>query len=253
MLDRRTPNFVFPSLRDRVAIITGAGQGLGSAFAKAFAASGAVAVIAERNGERGEVVAATSHTRGRARRARIQPSAAPAPPLGARARQQTGHQQMVALFQSLKSIQAGGHLGNTGVGARLVLFAAGGAGDADRADYLVADLDRHAATNRNYIRDLLQKGILRLVSQILKLKRGLPASASSVSLEAAKFHGVRIGPVAADGRSDVAGLINDYDGNLIAIFGTLLERALNDHKRHFHRNVLLDLWSLRTGRSDERE
>jgi NAD(P)-dependent dehydrogenase (short-subunit alcohol dehydrogenase family) len=64
MLDRRTPNFVFPSLRDRVAIITGAGQGLGSAFAKAFAASGAIAVIAERNGERGEAVAAEIATAG---------------------------------------------------------------------------------------------------------------------------------------------------------------------------------------------
>jgi NAD(P)-dependent dehydrogenase (short-subunit alcohol dehydrogenase family) len=64
MLDRRTPNFVFSSLRDRVAIVTGAGQGLGSAFAKAFAASGAVAVIAERNGERGEVVAAEIATAG---------------------------------------------------------------------------------------------------------------------------------------------------------------------------------------------
>lgn len=48
----------FSSLRGRVAIITGAGQGLGRAFAKAFAAAGAVAVIAERNGERGEAVAA---------------------------------------------------------------------------------------------------------------------------------------------------------------------------------------------------
>jgi NAD(P)-dependent dehydrogenase (short-subunit alcohol dehydrogenase family) len=63
MLDPRIPNFVFPSLRDRVAIITGAGQGLGSAFAKAFAASGAIAVIAERNGERGEAVAAESRPR----------------------------------------------------------------------------------------------------------------------------------------------------------------------------------------------
>src|SRR5262249_44665012 len=92
-----------------------------------------------------------------------------------------------------------------------------GAGDADRADYLVADLDRHAATHRNHVRDLLQISILRLISQILELKRGLAARASRVSLEAAKFHGVRIGPVAADGRSDTASLINDYDGNLIAI------------------------------------
>src|SRR5262249_41829281 len=58
MVDRRTPNVVFPSLSDRVAIITGAGQGLGCAFAKGFAGVGAIAIIAERNGERGEAVAA---------------------------------------------------------------------------------------------------------------------------------------------------------------------------------------------------
>jgi NAD(P)-dependent dehydrogenase (short-subunit alcohol dehydrogenase family) len=46
------------SLKDRVAIITGAGQGIGRAFAKAFATQGAIAVIAERNRERGEAVAA---------------------------------------------------------------------------------------------------------------------------------------------------------------------------------------------------
>ena len=37
------------SLKDRVAIVTGAGQGIGRVFAKAFSAAGAVAVIAERN------------------------------------------------------------------------------------------------------------------------------------------------------------------------------------------------------------
>ena len=61
MTDQRRPdagNIVFPSLAGRVAIITGAGQGLGRAFAKALAATGTVAIIAERNGERGEAVAA---------------------------------------------------------------------------------------------------------------------------------------------------------------------------------------------------
>jgi len=48
----------FASLRGRAAIITGAGQGLGRAFAKAFAAAGAVPIIAEQNGERAEAVAA---------------------------------------------------------------------------------------------------------------------------------------------------------------------------------------------------
>src|SRR5215217_2031445 len=51
-------NVVFPGLSDRVAVITGAGQGLGRAFAKALAQAGAIAIIAERDGERAEAVAA---------------------------------------------------------------------------------------------------------------------------------------------------------------------------------------------------
>ena len=46
------------SLSGRVAIITGAGQGIGRAFAKAFASEGAIPVIAERNAERADAVAA---------------------------------------------------------------------------------------------------------------------------------------------------------------------------------------------------
>ncbi len=42
-------NVVFPGLKDRVVIVTGAGQGIGRVFAKAFALAGARAVIAERN------------------------------------------------------------------------------------------------------------------------------------------------------------------------------------------------------------
>jgi NAD(P)-dependent dehydrogenase (short-subunit alcohol dehydrogenase family) len=47
--DPALQNIVFPSLKDRVIIVTGAGQGIGRVFAKAFALAGAKVVIAERN------------------------------------------------------------------------------------------------------------------------------------------------------------------------------------------------------------
>ena len=47
----------FATLKDRVVIITGAGQGIGKVFAEAFARAGAIAVIAERNAANGEAVA----------------------------------------------------------------------------------------------------------------------------------------------------------------------------------------------------
>jgi 3-oxoacyl-[acyl-carrier protein] reductase len=47
--DSNLQNIVFPGLKDRVVIVTGAGQGIGRVFAKAFALAGARVVIAERN------------------------------------------------------------------------------------------------------------------------------------------------------------------------------------------------------------
>jgi NAD(P)-dependent dehydrogenase (short-subunit alcohol dehydrogenase family) len=47
----------FSSLRGRVAIVTGAGQGIGKVFAKAFAECGAIPVIAELDAKKGEAVA----------------------------------------------------------------------------------------------------------------------------------------------------------------------------------------------------
>jgi NAD(P)-dependent dehydrogenase (short-subunit alcohol dehydrogenase family) len=49
-------NIVFPGLKDRVVIITGAGQGIGRVFAKSFAMAGARSVIAELNKEKGAAV-----------------------------------------------------------------------------------------------------------------------------------------------------------------------------------------------------
>jgi 3-oxoacyl-[acyl-carrier protein] reductase len=55
--DADLANIVFPSLKDRVVIITGAGQGIGRVFAKAFALAGAKVVIAERNEKTAAAVA----------------------------------------------------------------------------------------------------------------------------------------------------------------------------------------------------
>src|SRR4249919_4098965 len=49
-------NVVFPGLKDRVVIVTGAGQGIGRVFAKSFAKAGARAVIAELNEKRAAAV-----------------------------------------------------------------------------------------------------------------------------------------------------------------------------------------------------
>jgi 3-oxoacyl-[acyl-carrier protein] reductase len=56
-MSAQTQNVVFPGLKDRVVIITGAGQGIGRVFAKSFAAAGARVVIAELNETKAAAVA----------------------------------------------------------------------------------------------------------------------------------------------------------------------------------------------------
>jgi 3-oxoacyl-[acyl-carrier protein] reductase len=46
-------------LKDKVSIITGAGQGIGEAYARRFAAEGAIVVVADINEEKGRAVAAS--------------------------------------------------------------------------------------------------------------------------------------------------------------------------------------------------
>lgn len=58
------PTAVYPSLRERVIVITGAGQGLGRAYALAFAAQGAIPVVAELDGEKGRAVVAEIEAEG---------------------------------------------------------------------------------------------------------------------------------------------------------------------------------------------
>jgi NAD(P)-dependent dehydrogenase (short-subunit alcohol dehydrogenase family) len=51
------PDLARPSIAGRVAIVTGAGQGIGRVFAKAYALAGAIPVIAEKNGRAANAVA----------------------------------------------------------------------------------------------------------------------------------------------------------------------------------------------------
>jgi 3-oxoacyl-[acyl-carrier protein] reductase len=55
---------VTSSVAGRVAIVTGAGQGIGRVFAKAFARVGAIPVIADKNAARGNSVANEVHAAG---------------------------------------------------------------------------------------------------------------------------------------------------------------------------------------------
>src|SRR5262252_2972658 len=56
-------------------------------------------------------------------------------------------------------LQVGGHLVDAGLGACLVLFAAGRAGHPNRADRLVADLDRQRALRRGDVGQKQRTGI----------------------------------------------------------------------------------------------
>jgi NAD(P)-dependent dehydrogenase (short-subunit alcohol dehydrogenase family) len=57
-------DLVNPSLTGKVAIVTGAGQGIGRVFAKAFALAGATPVIAEKNSQSAKTVVEEMHAEG---------------------------------------------------------------------------------------------------------------------------------------------------------------------------------------------
>src|SRR5262245_8431695 len=139
------------------------------------------------------------------------------------------------------SLQAASYFGDAGIGADLVFLATGSTGDADGTDHFVADLDWDTATNGDDVGDLSQIGVLRLIGQVFEFEGRLAARAGCVRLEPPELHGVWVGAIAAQGRGDIAGLIDDNHGYAIAILRTLLERTLDDHQRHLHGDVFLDL------------
>jgi 3-oxoacyl-[acyl-carrier protein] reductase len=58
------PTAIYPSLHERVVVITGGGQGLGRAYAHAFAEQGAIPVIAEIDAKAARVVVAEIEAKG---------------------------------------------------------------------------------------------------------------------------------------------------------------------------------------------
>src|SRR5258708_20938078 len=96
------------------------------------------------------------------------------------------------LFQCIR------RLVDAGLGADLILLAAGRSRDADRADHIVAGLDRQGALGGHHVAEM-DKGRGRVVLDPLdELPRRHAKGARRICLAEGVLHGVRPGGVPAD-------------------------------------------------------
>src|SRR5262245_27009850 len=88
----------------------------------------------------------------------------------------------LALRASPPSLELVGHLVDAGLDAGFVLVAAGSAGDADRADDVLADHDRQRAARGGEAGEILGSHLRILLQPLFHLARRNPEGARGVGL-----------------------------------------------------------------------
>src|SRR5262245_66052409 len=96
------------------------------------------------------------------------------------------------------SFELVGDLLDAGLDAGFVLVAAGSAGNADRADHLLADHDRQRAARGGEAGEILRAHLRIFLQPLFHLARRNAEGARREGLLEAVLHGVRPGAVAAD-------------------------------------------------------
>src|SRR5205807_1841584 len=122
-----------------------------------------------------------------------------------------------------RSLELVGDLVDAGLRADLVLLAAGRAGDADRADDLLADLDRQRPPSGNHVVEMNREVGGVLLDALDDLARGNAEGARRVGLAQAVLHGVRRGAVAAYRDQNLAAAADHVHGDAMALLRAGLE------------------------------
>src|SRR6516165_11974369 len=130
------------------------------------------------------------------------------------------------------SLELIGDLVEAGLGARLVLLAAGRAGYADRADDLVADLDRQGALRRDDPAEVHGTHRRIVLDALDELSRRDTEGPRSVGLALAVLHRMRRGSVAAHRDEGLAVAPEHMHRDVIALLCAGLQRGLRDRHRH---------------------
>src|SRR5437868_8137337 len=110
-----------------------------------------------------------------------------------------------------------GDLVEPGLGAGLVLVAAGRARYADRADNVIADLDRQPAGGSADITEPQRETGRVFLLPLAELAGRRAEGARRIGLAEAVLDRVRRGVVAAQLHDDLAGAADDGDGDAVAL------------------------------------
>lgn len=148
-----------------------------------------------------------------------------------------GKTSIVLLYVKL-SLEFGGYFVDAGFGASLVLFTSRRAGNANRADDIVSDLDRQGALSGNHIGQL-DGAQGRIFLQALGDFTGWDFEcAGRVGLAQTIFKSVRGGTVAADCNQGLAFAANHMHRDVIALLRAAIISGSCDGQGFGRRQIL---------------